>query len=154
MAKERLPMRKIRDILRSHFDGRLSPRQSALARGISRGAVLRCLERFHKSALSYPLPDELADADLESSLYQSATSVAALRKSQLTKEECAHIHREIFRAGVTLQLLWEECRSRNPLGFGYSWLCEQYGRYKKRLGVSFRNAYKGGEMSFLDYSGK
>ncbi|HLP40489.1 MAG TPA: hypothetical protein VK465_03190 [Fibrobacteria bacterium] len=58
------------------------------------------------------------------------------------------------RSGVTLQLPWKKYRSQHPRGLGYSWFSEQYGRYKKSLGVSFRNAYKGGEMSFLDYSGK
>ena len=147
-------MRKIRDILRSHFDGKLSPRQTALALKISRGAVLRCLGRFRESGLPYPLPDGLGDLELEARLYPSTPTAVLFRKPHLTKEECAVIHRELSRTGVTLQLLWEEYRSQKPLGLGYSWFCEQYGRYKKSLGISFRNTYKGGEMSFLDYSGK
>lgn len=147
-------MRKIRDILRSHIDGRLSPRQTALAMGVSRGAVLRCLDRFQKSSLPYPLPDGLSDQELETRLYPAASRRAFARKLHLTKEECAVIHRELSRTGVTLQLLWEEYRSQNPQGLGYSWFCEQYAKYKKTLGISFRNTYKGGEMSFLDYSGK
>ena len=147
-------MCKIRDILRSHFDGRLSPRQTALAMGVSRGAVLRCLDRFQKSGLLYPLPDKLGDAELEARLYPSTSHSALSRKPHLTKVECAVIHKEMSRDGVTLMLLWEEYRSQNMDGLGYSWFCEQYGRYKKSLGLSFRNTYKGGEMSFLDYSGK
>ena len=147
-------MRKIRDILRAHFDGRLSPRQSALALKVSRGAVLRCLDRFRKSGLPYPLPDRLSDLDLEARLYPSTPTTVIFRKPHLTKEECTVLHRELSRTGVTLQLLWEEYREQSPQGLGYSWFCEQYGRYKKGLGLSFRNTYKGGEMSFLDYSGK
>ena len=147
-------MRKIRDILRSHFDGRLSPRQTALALKVSRGAVLRCLDRFRKSGLPYPLPGGLGDLELEAQLYPRSTAALPSRKPQLTKEECAVIHRELSKTGVTLQLLWEEYRAQSPQGLGYSWYCEQYGRYKKSLGLSFRNTYKGGEMSFLDYSGK
>lgn len=154
MAKDRLPMRKIRDILRSHFDGKLSPRQSALAMGVSRGAVIRCLDRFQKSGLPYPLPEGLGDTELEAQLYPLRTPHTFSRKPHLSKEECAVIHRELKRTGVTLQLLWEEHRTQNPQGLGYSWFCEQYSRYKKGLGISFRNTYKGGEMSFLDYSGK
>jgi len=154
LAKDRLPMRKIRDILRSHFDGRLSPRQTALALKVSRGAVLRCLKRFRTSNLPYPPPDGLSDTELEARLYPSSKVAAHSRKPHLTKEECAVIHRELSKTGVTLQLLWEEYRSQSPQGLGYSWFCEQYARYKKGLGVSFRNTYKGGEMSFLDYSGK
>jgi transposase len=147
-------MRKIRDILRSHFDGRLSPRQTALAHKVSRGAVLRCLDRFRQSGLPYPLPAGLSDLDLEARLYPSCILNAPSRKPCLTKEECSVIHREIRKPGVTLQLLWEEYRAQTPEGLGYSWFCEQYARYKKSLGNSFRNTYKGGEMSFLDYSGK
>lgn len=147
-------MRKIRDILRSHFDGRLSPRQTALAVRVSRGAVLRCLSRLQKSGLPYPLPDGLSDVALELRLYPSSVANTLSRKPHLTKEECAVIRRELQRTWVTLQLLWEEYRSLNAHGLGYSWFCEQYARYKKSLGLSFRNTYKGGEMSFLDYSGK
>ncbi len=147
-------MRKIRDILRAHFDGRLSTRQSALALKVSRGAVLHCLERFRESGLFYPLPDGLGDLELEARLYPSTPTAVLFRKPHLTKEECGVIHRELTRTGVTLQLLWEEYRAQSPHGLGYSWFCEQYGRYKKSLGLSFRNTYKGGEMSFMDYSGK
>jgi transposase len=147
-------MRKIRDILRSHFDGRLSPRQTALALKVSRGAVLRCLDRFRKSGMPYPLPAGLGDMELEARLYPASAVSPLSRKPQLTKEDCADIHRELSKTGVTLQLLWEDYLAQTPQGLGYSWYCEQYSRYKKSLGLSFRNTYKGGEMSFLDYSGK
>lgn len=89
-------MRKIRDILRSYFDGRLSPRQTALALKVSRGAVLRCLDRFQKSGLPYPLPDGLSDLELESRLYPSSVAYTLSRKKpHLAKEECAVIHREM-----------------------------------------------------------
>jgi transposase len=101
-----------------------------------------------------PLPDALGDLELEARLYPASAARPLSKKPQLMKEECAVIHRELSKTGVTLQLLWEDYRARNPQGPGYSWYCEQYGRYKKSLGLSFRNACKGGEMSFLDYSGK
>jgi len=153
MAKERLPMRKIREILRSRFDGNLSPRQTAHALGVSRGAVLRCLKRFHLSGLPYPLPGEITDKELERTLYPSQATVSSNGGETLPREKLEHVHKEMHRKGVTLKLLWEEYRMENPEGLGYSWFCEQYDRYRQHLDIPFHHHYKGGEMSFVDYSG-
>ena len=53
MAKERLPMRKILEILRLRWVLGLTVRETPMALGVSTGAVSRTTERALASELSY-----------------------------------------------------------------------------------------------------
>ena len=100
MPQERLPIRKIREVLRLKAQG-LSKRQLAASLGISATAAVECLHRARRAGLSWPLPDELDDAVLELRLYPPAAS----NKVQRPQPHWPSIHRELKRPGVTLQLL-------------------------------------------------
>jgi DNA-directed RNA polymerase specialized sigma24 family protein len=69
MPQERLPMRKIRDVLRLKAGG-ASKRQIAASLGISPTAVGGCIRRARHACLSWPLPASLDDETLESRLYR------------------------------------------------------------------------------------
>jgi predicted transcriptional regulator len=58
MSQERLPMRKIREVLRLKAEG-LSKRRIAASLGISATAALECLQGVRRAGLSWPLPDGL-----------------------------------------------------------------------------------------------
>src|ERR1700720_829802 len=55
MPQERLPMRKIRDVLRLKAGGS-SKRKIAASLGISPTAVGECIRRARRACLSWPLP--------------------------------------------------------------------------------------------------
>ena len=56
---------------------------------------------------------------------------------------------------VTLQLLWEEYRTRFPEdGYGYSRFCELYRAWTGKLDVSMRQHHRAGEKLFVDYCGQ
>jgi len=55
---------------------------------------------------------------------------------------------------VTLALLWEEYREREPRGYRYSWYCELYGQWRGRADLSMRQVHRAGEKLFVDYCGK
>ena len=78
MAQKRLPVRKIREVLRLKAAD-ISDRQIAIAIGCSRSSVQRCLKRAAEAGLGWPLPDKLDDAELEARLYPKATLQAAIR---------------------------------------------------------------------------
>jgi Mn-dependent DtxR family transcriptional regulator len=61
MPQRRPTMRKIRDLLRLHFDCSLSNKRIGEALGVSKSCVYKALERFKKSGLVWPLPADLAD---------------------------------------------------------------------------------------------
>lgn len=62
---EKLSMRKIREVLRLKFELDLSERQISKSTQVSRPTISDYLRRFAVSGLSWPLPAELADADIE-----------------------------------------------------------------------------------------
>src|SRR5467141_2245422 len=75
MAQQRLPMRKIRDVLRLSAAG-LSKRQIAASLGIGPTAAGACLRRAREAGVGWPLPDDLDDAALERRLYPVPTTTA------------------------------------------------------------------------------
>ena len=60
MPQERLPMRKIRDVVRLKAGG-ASKRKIAASLGISATAVGECIRRARRACLSWPLPASLDD---------------------------------------------------------------------------------------------
>ena len=70
------------------------------------------------------------------------------------RPDCAYIHRELKRDGVTLQLLWEEHLQVHPSGYRYTQFCELYRQWVKRLRPSMRQIHRAGEKTFIDFSGK
>ena len=69
MAKERLSMRKIKEVLRLHFEHQQSARQIAKSCNIARSTVKEYLDRAQKAELIWPLPAEMDDATLENLLF-------------------------------------------------------------------------------------
>ena len=148
MPQERLPMRKIREVLRLKAQG-LSKRQLAASLESARQLQWSVCIEHAAAGLSWPLPDDLDDAVLELRLYPPATS----NKVQRPQPHWPSIHRELKRPGVTLQLLWEEYRGQHPGGYANSQFCEHYRAWKGRLTPTMRQTHIAGERLFVDYAG-
>ena len=58
MPKQRLPMRKVRDVLRLRAGG-MSKRKIAASLSIGATAAGDCLRRARRAGLSWPLPEEI-----------------------------------------------------------------------------------------------
>jgi transposase len=149
MAQSRLPMRKIRDVLRLSAAG-LSKRQIAASLGIGPTAAGACLRRAREAGVGWPLPDNLDDDALECRLYPVPATVT---KDWRSLPDWPAVHRELRRKGVTLQLVWEEYRATHPDGYGRSWFCELYRAWEGRLAPTMRQAHVAGEKLFVDYAG-
>jgi len=76
MAKERLSMRKIKEVLRLHFDHQQSARQIAKSCGIARSTVKEYLDRVQKAGFPWPLPAEWDDAVLENRLFPPVSLIS------------------------------------------------------------------------------
>ena len=103
MPARRLLMRKIRKILRLRHEQGLSHREIAQACAIGPGTVSRYLERAARRGLGWPLPPELDDTGLAARLFPRGAPV-----HDRARPDCAHIHRELRRDGVTLQPVAEQ----------------------------------------------
>ena len=145
MPGPRLPMRKIRDVLRLSAAS-MSKRKIAASLGVSATAAGECIRRARRAGLGWPL---LTDETLERRLFPPPTVAAKDRRPQ---PNWAAVH-QLRRPGVTLQLLWEEHRAVHPDGYGYSRYCELYRAWEARLSPTMRQSHIAGERLFVDYAG-
>lgn len=152
VATERLPMRKALEVLRLKWELRLSNRKAARSASLSPATVINVLRRAEAAGVTtYAQARELGEPELEALLYpESAAASIALRP----EPDCAWIHRERSRPGVTLELLHLEYLEANPGGYQYTAFCDRYRAFLKRRGVSMRQHHVAGDRMFVDYSGK
>ncbi|MFZ2542099.1 MAG: IS21 family transposase [Gallionella sp.] len=142
-------MRKIKDVLRLKHEANLSCRQIAASLKLSVGAISKYTKAAEAAGLSWPLPAEMDDTTLAARLFPP---LASAREHAMP--DCAHIHRELKRKGVTLMLLWEEYQaSCAGQAYQYAQFCVHYRQYSSRLKLSMRQTHKVGEKLFVDYSG-
>ncbi|MBY6059823.1 IS21 family transposase, partial [Leisingera daeponensis] len=125
-------------------------RQMASSLAIGRTTLQGYLDRAHEAGLSWPLPAEMSDSELERLLYPRTAREAARRASQ---PDWSYVHRELRRKGVTLSLLWEEYRAAHPDGYGYSRFCDLYSCWEGKLSPVMRQRHPAGERLFVDYAG-
>jgi transposase len=151
MAKRRLSMRKIKEVLRLKWGQKLSNRQIAKSCSISHSSVSEYLLRAKGAGLSWPLPDDLDDAAIESLLFPDTQSKPRANRQMPPME---YLYRERQKKGVTLQLLWYEYKSENPDGYQYSQFCKGYRQWVKKIDLSLRQEHRAGEKLFVDYAGQ
>lgn len=144
-------MRKIKDVLRLHFESGLKHRAIARSVGTSHTTVGDYLNRAALAELSWPLPETLDDTRLEQLLFPPLPVIPA---DQRPVPDWAFIHQELKRKGVTLGLLWEEYQNVHSEGYRYSRFCDLYRDWSGKLRLSMRQVHKAGEKLFVDYSGQ
>ena len=103
MPAERLPMRKVREVLRQRYACGASERVIAQSLGIGRTAVGEYIRRAAVIGITWPVPGELDDAALERKLFAPA---GYNPPSSKPLQDWNRIHGELRRRSVTLALLW------------------------------------------------
>jgi transposase len=151
MARARSAMRKIKEILRLHFAERLTLRQIATATGLGYTTVHDHLARAARAGISWPLPEGLDEHDLEARLFNRAAVPPAPSRPL---PEWEHVHTELKRPGVTLQLLHLEYLERHPDGYRYSQFCDLYRAWERKVDVVMRQEHRAGERCFVDFAGQ
>lgn len=144
-------MRKIREVLRLKYAHQASDRKIASSCQISRSTVAEYLRRAASAGLTWPLPESLSDESLEELLF-----VQSLEKYSEGRPlpGWEYVHRELRRKGVTRYLLWQEYKSVNPEGLGYSQFCDRYRIWRGDQDLVMRQNHKAGEKLFVDYAGQ
>jgi len=148
MPKERLSMRKIREVLRLTATG-VTARRVARIVGIARSTVADCLERAAAAGLAWPLPDHLDEAELTRRLYPPPPP----RPDAPPVPVWAAVQSELSRKGVTLMLLWQEYKAATPDGYQYSRFCDLYREWAATQDVVLRQTHAPGDKLFVDYAG-
>jgi transposase len=150
MATKRVSMRKIKEVLRLTHELKLSVRQISEATGVGKTAVSEYVNRAKVIGITWPIPPEIDDAELERRLFVPAGARDGMARAL---PDWAHVHEELKRRGVTLMILWEEHRAASPDGHGYSRFCELYGEWRKRLSPVMRQTHAAGDKLFVDWAG-
>jgi transposase len=150
MATERLSMRQIREILRQKWVLACSHRQVAATLTVSLGTVTGVLRRATHAGLDWPQVQTLTDDALEARLYGAPATLGATRPLP----DCAYLHTERRKPGVTLELLHLEYLEQHPDGYRYTRFCDLYRRWLARHRLTMRQDHRAGEKVFVDYAGQ
>ena len=151
MARKRLTMRKIKDILRLRHETGMSYRGIAQALGLGYGTIVDYLSRAEQAKLTWPLPVELDERDLGRLLFPTQMCSGQRR---FVEPDFPYVHLELRRKGLTKLLLWQEYRQQHPAdGYSYAQFCHRYRRWLGCQQRSMRQVHRAGEKMFVDYCG-
>jgi transposase len=144
-------VRKIKEVLRLQALG-LSQRQIALSCAVGQATVSDYLKAAEAAGLKWA---DVADWDDDRLWKVVAPSRETPRsRARPPEPEYGAIRRELqTNKHVTLQLLWEEYRARNPDGYRYSRYCDLYRSWLRCQEVVLRHEHRAGEKLFVDYAG-
>ncbi len=149
MSRKREPVRRIKEVLRLAYLEALSERQIALGANMKKTTVHDYLLRAKRAGITWSDVQSMDDDGLERLLFP----VEAPAEVRRVLPDWGHIHTELHRKHVTLQLLWEEYRLQHADGYSYSHFCELYQHFADTLEVSMRQTHRAGDKVFVDYSG-
>ncbi len=147
---KRTTVKDIRRILRLTSEG-MPVRRIAERLRISKTTVSSYLVRAQAAGLSWPIAAELdSDTALERALFRRMGRPSR----DVSEPDWARVTQELKRPGVTLLLLWQEYRAVQPTGYSYTWFCQTYRAYRRRMLPSYRHRHEAGAVMQTDYAGQ
>jgi hypothetical protein len=144
VPRKRLPMRKIREVMRLRAEG-LTTEQISVSTRSARTTVYEYLGRAERAGITWPLPGDLDDEALELLLFPPPTAEQAQSRPV---PDWRDVHRQLKskKYHMTLQLLWLEWKQDNPSGWQYTTYTVMYRRWLEARDVVMRLSYKAGEV--------
>ncbi len=152
MANKRLPVRKIKEVLRLKYGCGLSERQIARSCQVSRSTVADYLMKAKAAGMSWPEAAEISDTELENRLFTREHLPGQVKQPA---PDCEYIYNQLRsykNVNLTLIQLWLEYREKHPDGYQYTQFCEHYRRWRGKLDYCMRQEHRAGEKLFIDYS--
>jgi transposase len=151
MARKRISMKKIRDIIRLKETSDLSERKIAKALNISRPVVSQYISDFRSCGLTYEQAKTIPDSQLLD-LLQKRKIKRSIKYENLIGEFPGYIQ-ELKKTGVTLMTLWKEYQQKNPGGYSYSQFCYHFQVWRNASKLTMHIDHKAGDKMFVDYAG-
>src|SRR5690554_2071506 len=110
MAAKRIPMRKIRELLRLRLEAGLSIRQISASTKTSVGAIQKLLARADTLEITWPLPEDLDDGRLAAMFYPGSDPTSS---SRYQVPDWLTVHQSLKHKGRSEERrVGKECRSR------------------------------------------
>jgi transposase len=146
-------MHKIKQILRSHAEGR-GTKQISVLTGISRNTVKLYLRRFKETKLTVEDAEGMPDLELANLLISPAEPVMDPERWKVLQPLLPSITKEIRRKGMTITMQWEKYIKQHPGGYQQTQFRKHLSTYMHRKNVSMHFEHKAGDKVFVDYAGK
>jgi transposase len=146
-------LRKIKEILRLHYDLGLGQDQSARSCQIGQATVHRYLERFAAAGVNWPLSADWDHARLEQLRFAHRRGRPPGPMDRPAPDFVTLPDELRKPPHLTLPLLWEEYRAQQPDGYGYSRFGDLYRRWQQSQDVVLRQEHRAGEKRFVDWAG-
>ncbi len=150
MPKERLTMRKIKEVLRLKYENALSDSKIANSCCIARSTVADYINKATRAGIRWPIPEGMDETELERLLFPPQVNISPQHRGE---PDWSDVYEELKNKDVTKILLWQEYKEKNPQGYQYSQFCELYRKWLGKLSLVMRQDYKAGEKLFVDYCG-
>jgi len=145
-------MRKIREALRLRFEEERSHKAIATSLNVGESTIRDLLARTVKAGISWPVPAEFTDAELEARLFttKAIIRVEAIDFEWVEREMRSHKH-------MTIRLVWEEyakgVNGEGRIPASYSHFCDLYREWRGLRKLSMRQVHHAGEKTFVDFAG-
>ena len=152
MASRRLPVRKIKEILRLVHTCSLSNREIAQSCDVARSTVSDYLRRAKAAGVNWPEAADLTETELEERLFPNEHLASSVQRPP---PDCDYIYDQLRRyrnVNLTLTQLWLEYKEKHSDGYQYTQFCAYYHRWRGRLDYCMRQEHRAGEKTFIDYS--
>lgn len=141
-----------REILRLHSLGYSQRRIEASVRSLCH-TVRGLLEKAKQHKISWPLDDDVTNADLDTLFNERVNS--STRK--YAEPYDAYIHKELVRSGVTLTLLWNEycerCYANGETPYMSTQFGDKYRCWTRITKATMRIQHKPGNEMQADWAG-
>ena len=151
MARKRINMKKIREIIRFSETTDMSERKIARALNISRPVVAQYIKDFKASGLTYEQIKGMADSQFLA-LFEKQKNKKCSKYEELS-QQFPHITTELLKTGVTLMTLWNEYQREHPDGYSYSQFCYHFQVWRNASKITMHIEHKAGDKMFVDYAG-
>ena len=155
MANRRLPMRKIKEVLRLKYECQLNEYEIAYSCQISRTTVRDYLRRAANVQLNWTEAATLGEVQLIERLFPVTPTVETPSYEQRPLPDFQYLYdqlRTYRKYNLTLTQLWTEYKEDHPDGYQYSQFCDLYRRWRGKLDYIMRQEHRAGEKLFIDYS--
>ncbi len=119
---------------------------------ISKTAILTYLYRSRQAGIAcWPLPPGYEE---DSTIERLLFGRVGRPTEDIQEPDWPHVAQELKRKGVTLALLWQEYRTVHPDGYGYSWFCDHFAAFERKISPTYRNRHEAGAAMQTDYAGQ
>jgi len=151
MARKRIGMKKIREIIRFSETTDMSVRKIARALNVSRPVVAQYIRDFNASSLTYEQIKGMADSQFLA-LFEKQRNKKCSKYEELSKL-FPYFVTELKKTGVTLMILWNEYQNEHPGGYNYSQFCYHFQVWRNASKITMHIEHKAGDKMFVDYAG-